>query len=300
MRILISGASGLIGSAVSVRLEAEGHAITRLVRSRGAAAAGDAVYWNPATGDVDEAGVGGHDVVLNLAGESIFGLWTAAKRRRMRQSRVDGTRLLAGALAARPASARPRLLINASAVGYYGDRPPDEPVTEETPPADRFMARLVADWEAATAPAAEAGIRVVLMRMAPVMDMEGIPLRMMTLATKLGLGATLGSGRQMFPWVTRDEIAGVVSFLIERPDVAGPVNVVGPEPVTHRQFADTLARLLNRPRLLRIPAPLIRLLGGVGDEVLIGMRAIPAKLEAAGYRWHDPTLESALRRLVQD
>lgn len=298
MRIAITGASGLIGTAVSARLAGEGHAISRLVRSRSAAADRDAIYWDPARGEMDRAGLAGHHVVINLAGENIFGIWTRSKRRRMRRSRVEGTRLLAEAIAAMPAEARPALLINASALGYYGDRPPDEPVTEESAPADRFMARLVRDWEAATGPAAEAGVRVALMRMAPVMDMEGIPLRLMTLATRLGLGATLGAGDQPFPWVTRDEIAHVVAFLLGRPDLAGPVNVVGREQVTNREFADTLARVLNRPRFLRIPAPVIRLLGELGDELLIGMRAIPAKLDAAGYAWRDPMLEPTLRRMV--
>lgn len=298
MRIAITGASGLIGTAVARRLAAEGHGITPLVRSRDAASHPDALYWNPAEGDIDAAGLAGHDAVINLAGENIFGLWTRAKKQRMRQSRIHGTLLLAETLARMPDVQRPGLLINASASGYYGARPPDEPVTEDTPPADRFMANLVREWEASTSPARAAGIRVVILRFAPVIDLEGVPLKAMTLATQLGLGATLGSGRQAFPWVTRQEIATVVSFLLTRPDLEGPINVAAPDNVTHREFADTLARVLKRPRFLSIPAPAIRLLGDLGDELLVGAWVVPARLEAAGYNWRDPRLEPALRRML--
>jgi len=298
MRIAITGASGLIGTAVTRQLAAAGHQVTRLVRSKDAASRPDAVYWNPADGDIDAAGLAGHDAIVNLAGENIFGLWTRAKKQRMRRSRIGGTRLLADTLARMPDVQRPGLLINASATGYYGNRPPDEPITEDAPPADRFMANLVREWEASTTPAREAGVRVVVLRFAPVIDTDGIPLQAMTLATRLGVGATLGSGRQAFPWVTREEIASVVSFALDRPELQGPINVAAPDNVTHREFADTLARVLNRPRFLKIPAPLIRLLGDLGDELLVGAWVVPARLEAAGYEWRDPTLESALRRML--
>ncbi len=298
MRIAISGSSGLIGTAVSRRLDGEGHAVTRLVRSRDAASLPDAMYWNPADGEIDGAGLAGHHAVVNLAGESIFGVWTRSKKRRMRGSRVGGTRLLAETLARMPDVKRPNLLINASATGYYGTRPPEEPVTEDSAPADRFMANLVREWEAATGPAREAGVRVVLLRLAPVIAPEGIPLRAMTLATKLGLGATLGSGRQAFPWVTHEEIARVVSFVLGRPDLKGAINVAAPDQVTHREFADTLARVLTRPRILQIPGAVIRLLGDLGDELLVGARVVPARLDAAGYEWRDPALEPALRRML--
>jgi uncharacterized protein len=298
MRIAISGASGLIGTAVAGRLEADGHVITRLVRSREAAAASDAVYWGPARGAIDEAGLAGHDVVVNLAGENIFGVWTAEKKRRIRQSRVEGTRLLAGALARLPEGDRPGVLINASAVGYYGGRPMEEPVTEASPAGGGFMADVVRDWEAATGPARDAGVRVVLLRFAPVMDADAVPVRLLGLATRLGVGATIGSGRQPFPWVTRDEIAHVVPFVLARSGMEGPVNVAAPDAVTNREFTDTMARVLGRPRFLQIPTPAVRLLGDLGDEFLGGARVLPARLDDAGYQWRDPKLEPALRRML--
>jgi uncharacterized protein len=298
MKIAISGASGLIGTGVSRRLEAEGHTITRLVRSRGAARGAGAVYWDPAEGAIDSPGLAGHDALVNLAGENIFAVWTPEKKRRIRRSRVEGTRLLAEALARLPVGDRPAVLVNASAVGYYGARPMAEPVTETSPPGDGFMAQVVRDWEAATSPAAAAGIRVVLLRVAPVMDADAIPIKLLGLATRLGLGATIGSGRQPFPWVTRDEIARVVSFILDRSGLEGAVNVVAPEAVTNREFTDAMARVLGRPRFLQIPTPAVRLLGDLGNEFMGGARVVPARLQDAGYAWRDPELEPALRRIL--
>jgi uncharacterized protein len=298
-RVAVTGASGLVGSAVVKGLERDGHTVTRLVRSRDAARASDALYWNPDRGEIDSAGLAGHGVVVNLAGENIFGLWTAAKKGRIRRSRVDGTRLLASTLADLPASDRPELMVNASAFGIYGNCPPDRPVTEDHPPADTFLAGVVRDWEAATGPAAEAGVRVAMLRFGLVLAPDALLLQGTTLSTRLGLGATLGSGEQPFPWTTRAEIAGVVSFVVGEPALRGPINVAAPDAVTHREFADTVARVLNRPRFLRIPSPVIRLLGQLGDELLRGSRMVPARLGAAGYAWRDPELEPALRRMLR-
>ena len=298
MKIAITGSTGLIGSAVADRLARDGHAITRVVRSRQAAAADDAFYWSPADREIDTAGLAGHDVVINLAGENIFGVWTRAKKRRIYDSRVGGTRLLAEAIAGLPADDRPDLWINGSAIGYYGDRPADTPLDEGAEPGEAYMTRVVLDWEAATAPAKEAGVRVVLPRFGLVLDPEGVLLQATTLATRLGLGATIGSGRQAFPWTTRDEIAAVMAFLPNHPELSGPVNVVAPEKTTNRDFADTLARVLGRPRFLSIPAPLVRLAGDLGDEVLTGAWVVPRKLQDAGYVWRDPKLEPALTRIL--
>ncbi|MFW6331424.1 MAG: TIGR01777 family oxidoreductase [Gemmatimonadota bacterium] len=298
MKIAITGASGLVGSALTDHLRQAGHTVTRLVRSRDAAAAEDALYWRPAAGEIDAEGLAGHDAVINLAGENIFGVWTEPKKRRIRDSRVKGTTLLAETLAGLDDTRRPATLVNASAIGYYGDRPADQPLPEEAPPGESFMARVVQDWEAATRPAADAGVRVVMTRFGPVLDPDGLLLQGMTAATRLGLGAALGSGDQPFPWTTRHEIARVMAFLLERPDVAGPVNVVGPEKVTNEEFADAVARVLHRPRLLKIPSFAVRLLGDLGDELLRGAWVVPAKLEFAGYEWQDPTLEAALRRTM--
>lgn len=299
MRIAITGASGLIGTAVQERLRQAGHAITRVVRSREAARADDAVYWNPSEGEIDAEGLAGHDAVTNLAGENIFGLWTEAKKERIYHSRVDGTRLLAGALADLPEERRPATLINASAVGYYGTRPFDRPQTEDAPPAKTFLARVVRDWEAAADLARDAGIRTLHLRFGLVLDPDSLLLQGAATATRLFLGATLGRGGQAFSWVTRDDIAGVVVFALEHPELDGPVNVVAPDHVTNREFADTLARVLKRPRVLEIPTSVLGLLGDLGRELTTGAWVVPAKLEKAGYRWRDSALEPALRRLLR-
>lgn len=298
MKIAITGSSGLVGTAVSRRLEGDGHQVTRMVRSRGAAEASDAVFWDPSRKEIDSAGLAGHDAVINLAGENIFGLWTGAKKRRIRESRVEGTRLIAEAIAGLDDTVRPRVLINASAIGYYGDRPPDEPMTEQARPGDRFMSGVTRDWEDATAAAAAAGTRVAMLRSGLVLDPAGLLLQGMTVSTWLGLGAKLGSGRQVFPWVTRDELANLVPFVLARADLSGPINAVAPQKVTNEEFADTVARVLNRPRWLKIPGIVLRMAGDLGDELLTGAWVVPEKLMAAGYPWLDPRLEAALRRLL--
>jgi uncharacterized protein len=298
MRIAITGSSGLIGTAVSRRLRSDGHSVTRVVRSRDAAAAGDAIYWSPAAGEMDSRALAGHDAVINLAGENIFGLWTPAKKRRIRESRVHGTETLAEAIAGLDVTDRPAVLINASAVGYYGDRPGDQPLDEQAAPADGFMARVVQDWEAATKPAAAAGVRVVTPRFGLVLDPAGLLLKGMTFATRLGLGAMLGDGRQVFPWVARAEIANTISFLLDREDLSGPVNLVAPERVTNQEFADTLAAILGRPRFLAIPRFALRLIGELGDEITAGAWVVPDRLVSAGYPFIHPSLEPALRELL--
>ncbi len=298
MRVAVTGASGLIGSGVTARLLDAGHTITRMVRSREAATAEDAIFWDPAAGAVDADGLAGHDAVINLAGENIFGVWTEAKKDRIYRSRVDGTRLLADTLAGLDADRRPLLLVNASAVGYYGDRSPDQPLTEAAESGDGFMAGVVRDWEAAARAAEPAGVRVVMLRFGLVLDPDGLLLQGMATSTRLGLGAKLGSGAQPFPWTTRAEIARVVERVLERDDLQGPVNVVGPEKVTNEEFADTLARVLHRPRFLSVPAPVFRLMGDLGRELLTGAWVVPKKLEEADYPWLDRTLEAALRRLL--
>lgn len=299
MKIAITGASGLIGSGLTTGLTDDGHTVTRLVRSREAAEAPDALYWNPATGRIDAEGLAGHDAVINLAGENIFGIWTAAKKKRIYHSRVDGTRLLAEAVAGLDDTDRPTTWLNASAVGYYGDRPPDRPVTEEASAGDTFMAGVVKDWEAATGPAAEAGVRVARLRFGLVLDPDSLLLQGLTTSTRLGLGAKLGNGRQVFPWTTRDEIVRVARFILDRSDVRGPVNVVGTERVTNEEVADTVARVLERPRMLTVPAFAVKMLGDFGQEMLSGVWVVPESLQAAGYEWLDPRLEGALRRMLE-
>ncbi|HUG42289.1 MAG TPA: TIGR01777 family oxidoreductase [Longimicrobiales bacterium] len=298
MKIAITGASGLLGTAVQAALRERGHAITRVVRSREAARAADAIYWDPAAAELDADGLAGHDAIVNLAGENIAGVWTEAKKARIRRSRVDGTRLLADAIAALPAERRPAVMVNASGVHYFGDRPRDRALTEEDPPGEGFMARLVQDWEAAADPARGAGVRVVHLRFGLVLDPDALLLQATATATRLGLGATFGDGTQPFPWITREDVVRLVVFAIERPALDGPVNAVAPERTTNRDYADTLARVLGRPRVLRIPTFALRMLGDLGRDLTGGAWVVPRKLEGAGYEWRDPRLEPALRRLL--
>lgn len=298
MKIAVTGSSGLVGSKLTAELAAAGHSVTRMVRSREAAAAPDAIYWSPSSGEIDVEGLAEHDAVINLAGENIFGIWTEAKKDRIYRSRVEGTRLLVQAIGGLDVTARPEVLVNASAIGYYGDRPPDRPLTEAAQPGDGFMAGVVRDWEAAALSGRDAGVRVVMLRFGLVLDPDGLLLQGMTLSTRFGLGATLGEGTQPFPWTTRDEIVRVAALVLERDDVEGPVNVVAPEVVTNREFADTVADVLNRPRVLKIPTSALALLGDFGRELQTGAWVVPEKLRGAGYEWLDPTLNHALRRLL--
>lgn len=299
MNVAITGSSGLLGSAVTAALRERGDRVTRVVRSREAARAEDALFWEPSAGEIDDAALAGHDAVVNLAGENIAGVWTEAKKRRIYRSRVEGTRLLATTLAALSAERRPPVLVSASGAHYFGDRPPGEPMTEDSPPGEGFMADLVRDWEAAGQPARAAGVRTVHLRFGLVLARDALFLQASALATRLGLGATLGDGRQPLPWVTRDDVVGIILFALDHPELSGPVNAAAPESVTGREYADTLARVLGRPRLLRIPAFVLRLLGDLGTDVMLsGARVVPAKLERAGYAWRDPALEPALQRLL--
>lgn len=299
MRIAITGASGLIGSAVAGRMADAGHSITRLVRTRQAAEAPDAIFWDPSANAIDATGLAGHDAIINLAGENIFGIWTESKKERIYTSRVEGTHLLTQAIAGLPVTDRPAVLVNASAIGFYGDRPADQPLTEDASPGPGFMAGVVEDWEAAALSARDAGVRVVLTRFGLVLDPNGLLLQAMTLATRFGVGAKLGEGTQPFPWTTRADIVRVIGFIFDHEAIEGPVNVVAPEMVTNEELTDTLAHVLNRPRVLKVPAFALAMLGDFGRELLTGARVVPEKLEEAGYEWRDPTLEAALRRLLK-
>lgn len=298
MNIAITGSSGLVGSRLVQHLRDAGHTVTRVVRSREAATESDAIYWSPSRGEIDADGIARQDAVVNLAGENIFGVWTEAKKRRIRESRVKGTTLLAQTIAGLDDDARPGVLVNASAIGWYGDRPADVPMTEDAPPGDGFMADVVREWEASTGPAEAAGVRVVLLRFGLVLDPDGLLLQGMATSTRLGLGAKLGDGDQPFPWTTTDEIARVVEYVLHDDGMNGPVNVVAPDRVTNEEFADAVARVLDRPRLLRIPSFAVKLAGDLGDELLSGAWVVPERLNESGYTWKDGTLEAALRRLL--
>jgi hypothetical protein len=295
--VIVSGASGLIGRALSARLVGLGARIEPLVR-RPPRPGTTEIGWNPTRGEIDAARLEGADAVVHLAGESIAaGRWTAARKDRIRRSRVEGTRLLARTLAA--LDRRPPVLVSASAVGYYGNRG-DEALTEASPPGSGFLAEVAREWEASTEPARAAGIRVVVPRIGLVLAADGGALPRMLLPFKLGLGGPIGSARQYMSWISLDDLVEVIRLALENPALSGPVNATGPEPVTNREFARTLAGVLGRPAFLPAPAFAIRLaLGEMGQALLLdGARVIPARLQAAGFRFRHADLEGALRAVL--
>ncbi len=292
-RIAVTGASGLVGRAFCAFMETGGHRIDRLVR-RTPRPEFREVFWDPEGGRVDTAGLEGVDAVVHLAGENVAARrWTAEHRARIRDSRVQGSRGLCEALARMRNP--PRALISASAIGYYGDRG-DEVLTETSAPGTGFLADVSRDWESATQPASEAGIRVVHLRVGMVLSArEGALARLLPLF-RLGLGGTVGSGRQYWSWIALDDLVGAIQFLLFTDGITGPVNGTAPEPLTNLEFTRTLARVLRRPAPFPVPAFAVRLvLGELADHaVLMGNRVRPARLQEAGFRFLHPDLASAL------
>lgn len=296
MIVVVSGATGLIGSALAQRLTSGGHEVVPLVR-RSPRASERAIAWDPARGTIDRQALEGCDVVVNLAGENVFGRWTAAKKHRIRESRVAGTRLVSGAIAG--LARRPRVLLAASAVGYYGDQGTTE-LTEQSPAGDDFLARVARDWEAATSAAARAGVRVVNLRFGVVLTPSGGPLAKMLLPFRLGLGGTVGSGAQYFPWIAIDDGLDAVLHVLKTESLAGPVNITAPHPVTQREFVRTLGRVLRRPAVIPVPTFALRLAFGrdAAELMTSGQRVLPARLLASGYRFRLGEIEPALRALL--
>jgi uncharacterized protein (TIGR01777 family) len=296
MRVAITGSSGLVGTALRAELERQGWSITRIVRGQASAGAGS-VAWDPEGGRIDAAGLDGHDVVVHTAGEPIAGVWTAARKRRIEESRVLGTELLARTLAS--LSSKPALLISFSGVNYYGDRNPAEPMTEEKPPGTGFLARVCIRLEAATRDASEAGIRVVIPRLGNVLSAEGGMLSVLKPIFRLGLGAKFGSGDQIWPWIALEDVIFAILHVIAHDELRGPVNFVAPNPVTNAQFTRALARALHRPSFA-LPAFAAKLApGNMAEEILLGgARVVPAKLLESGYVFRFPELDSALRAVV--
>jgi uncharacterized protein (TIGR01777 family) len=283
-----------VGNAFRQLATSAGHEVVPIVRSRSQAG----IYWNPATGEVDRDRLRGADAVVNLAGENVAqGRWTAEKKNRIRSSRVDGTRVLAGTLTS--LSDGPRLLVNASAIGFYGDQG-DRVLDEDSESGTGFLADVCRDWEAATEPAEKAGVRVVRMRLGVVLSKKGGALAKMLLPFRLGLGGIVGSGRQHWSWIALEDVAGAFMHVIEHSDLRGAVNVVAPHPVTNREFTKALGRVLGRPTFFPMPALAARLvLGEMADELLLSStRVIPEKLNSTGYRFRLPDLEAALRTIV--
>jgi uncharacterized protein (TIGR01777 family) len=295
MRILVSGASGLIGSALVPALRGDGHTVTPLVRGRDEPGA---VRWDPAGGVLDPAAVEGVDAAVHLAGETIDGRWTDAKKKRIMDSRRDSTRLLAETLAR--LERRPQVLVSASAVGYYGNGG-DQELTEESPSGEGFLAEVVRVWEEASTPAAAAGVRVANTRFGIVLSPKGGALGRMLTPFKLGLGGPFGSGRQYMSWIALDDLVGALRHVIGTEALSGPINTTAPEPVTNKDFARTLGRVLGRPALVPVPPPALRLaLGQFAEEgLLFSQRAVPKRLLDSGYTFRFPQLEPALRHLLE-
>lgn len=296
MRVLVTGSHGLIGAALVEALLARGDAVTRLVR--GPAAGPGEVRWDPMAGDIDRGAIEGHDAVVHLAGEGIGEKrWTPQQKQRILESRTRGTALLSAALAG--LDAPPRVLASGSAVGFYGDRG-DELLTEESGPGTGFLADVVRQWESATAPAEDAGIRVAHLRTGIVLAAHGGALRKLLLPFKLGLGGRQGSGRQWWSWITlEDEVRAILHVLDTQ--LSGPVNLTAPNPARNAEVARTLGAVLHRPAVL--PTPTFALEAALGAELvaevlLAGQRVLPARLEASGFTHAHPELRGALEAVL--
>lgn len=298
MKILITGSSGAIGSALVPQLKAGGHEVIRLLRTHSIPDEPCAL-WNPSAGQIDRQGLEGSDAVIHLAGKNIAAArWTAAHKQEVRESRVIGTQLLCDTLA--QLNSPPRTLIAASATGYYGHRG-DEILTEESPPGSGFLAEVCQEWEAATQPAKARGIRVVNLRLGVVLDRDSGALGKMLLPFRLGLGGIVGSGRQYWSWIALDDAIGAIRHCLVDSTLAGPVNCVAPQAVTNSEFTKILGKVLSRPTLFPLPAFAARLvLGEMADALLLSSARVESRrLLASGYPFQYPGLESALRRLLR-
>ena len=295
--VAVTGSSGMVGSALCAAMRQRDWSPLRIVRrdAADAALAADEVAWNPAAKKLDAARLNGVDAVVHLAGENIAGgRWTAALKQRIRDSRVVGTRFLAESLAqlAQP----PRVLVSASAIGYYGNRQ-DALLAEEHGPGRGFLSDVCVEWENATAPAKARGIRVVNLRIGIVLSAKGGALKKMLLPFRLGAGGRVGSGGQFWSWISLPDLVGVILHTIDTDNLAGPVNAVSPEAVTNREFTRTLGSVLHRPTIFPMPAIAARLaFGEMADALMLASaRVFPFRLQETGYKFQHLTLRSALQ-----
>jgi len=296
MKILISGSSGLIGSSLIPLLTTGGHSVTRLVRSKRGISEND-VYWDPVDEEVETSKIEGHDVVIHLSGENVAGRWTSDKKREIEDSRINTTKFICQTMA--KLKKKPKLLVCASAVGFYGDRD-DEILTEESKAGTGFLGEVAKEWEAATDTASKAGIRVVNLRFGVVLSPKGGALGKMLLPFQLGLGGKMGSGDQYISWISIDDAIGAIYHTISTDSLHGPVNIVSPNPVTNFEFTKILGKVLNRPTIFSIPSFLLKsIFGEMADETLLSStRVEPSKLLSTGYEFQYPDLENALRHLL--
>lgn len=299
MRVAVTGSHGLIGSALVSDLRQQGHQVSPMVRGRPAPGS-DEVAWDPAAGTIDAAALEGHDAVVNLAGVGIGDhRWSVAHKAAVLESRTKGTDLLARTLASleRP----PAVLAQASAVGYYGHRGNEE-LTEESGPGSGFLSEVVQQWEAAAAPAAEAGIRVAAFRSGIVLSPSGGALKKQLTPFRLGVGGKLGTGRQWVSWISIGDEVAAICHLLQTPSLVGPVNLTAPNPVTNADFTRTLGRVLRRPTVAPVPNVALNVLFGkemVTDMILGSQRVLPVRLPASGFTFRDPDLEPALRAMLE-
>jgi len=295
--VAITGASGLVGSALVPALQRDGHRVLRLVRV--GAVGADTLVWDPAAGRIDAAGLEGVGAVVHLAGAGIGDKkWTPARKREIRESRTRGTTVLCDALAM--LASKPAVLVSASGVDYYGAHG-DEPLTEDSPAGEGFLAEVCLEWEAATAPAEQAGIRVVRMRTGPVLSADGGVLKRMLFPFKAGLGGRIGTGKQWMSWISIVDHVGAIRHVLGRDDVSGPVNSTAPNPVTNAEYTKTLGTVVRRPTAIPTPITPLKVLYGmelVHSLLLTGQRVIPKRLLDTGYRFEHPELEPALRALL--
>ncbi|MCS6859827.1 MAG: TIGR01777 family oxidoreductase [Abditibacteriales bacterium] len=302
MKIVITGATGFIGTALCKALTEAEHEVIALTRHASAQQRlGDRVScatWDGQSAGEWEKTLDGADAVVNLAGESIAARWNAAKKEKIRASRVNATRALVQAMS--KAHWRPKVLVNGSAVGYYGPRG-DEELTEESSPGNDFLAEVCQAWEAAAVEAEPLGVRVVRLRIGVVLGEGGGALSKMLPPFKMGVGGPTGSGQQWMSWVHRDDVVGLIQFALERDDVQGALNATAPNPVRNREFAQTLGKVLHRPAFLPTPALAMRLLfGEMADALLLtGQRVLPAAAQRLGYQFRYPDLMSALQAVLK-
>jgi uncharacterized protein len=296
MKILISGSTGLVGSALVPTFQSSGHDVVRLVRSSNSGAG--SIAWNPMSGQLSAANLEGIDAAVHLAGENIAARrWTPAQKTLIRESRVAGTRLLAETLA--KLKEPPKTLVCASAIGFYGDRS-DQRLNEDSPPGTGFLADTCREWEAAAKPAADRGIRVVHLRTGIVLASQGGALAKMLTPFRLGIAGIIGDGQQYMSWISLDDLVAVISFALSSQTLRGPVNAVAPNPVTNHEFTKTLGRVLRRPTVFPMPAFAARLaFGEMADGLLLASaRVEPKRLVEAGFRFRFPELEGALVHAV--
>jgi len=296
VKVVVTGSTGLIGSALVANLRGEGHEVRRLVRH--IPRANDERQWFPSSGELDPEAVDGFDAVVHLAGAGIGDhRWTDGYKQQIRDSRVQGTTAVATAIAS--ATNRPRVLVSGSAVGYYGDTG-DDAADERSPSGNGFLPAVVRDWEAAASPARDAGARVVTIRTGLVLSADGGLLGPLLPLFRLGLGGRLGSGKQWMSWISIADHIAAVRFLIGHDDVSGAVNLTAPEPVRNKDFTKALARAVHRPAIAIVPSPALRVaLGGFADEgALVSQRVLPTRLEDAGFTFTFVDIDAALRALV--